>query len=210
MFDIIFKGIIIGLFISVPMGPIGILCLQRTLDRGRKFGIVTGLGATSSDLLYTIIALFFMGFIDDFLDNNRFIIQLIGSLVVIGFGLFIYYNNPSTQPRPESKAGNSLLSDYFSSMILTFSNPLILFVLIALFARFEFLDDNTSYINTIAGIASILGGAFLWWNILTFTASRFKHKLTLLGLRFLNRIVGIIIASIGGAGMIINIIVRLR
>ncbi len=206
MLELIFKGIIIGLFISVPMGPIGILCLQRTLDRGRKYGVFTGLGATTSDLLYTIVALFFIGFVADFLENNRFIIQLIGSIVVIGFGFFTFYNNPSTQPKPETRPDNSLPGDYFSAMILTLSNPLILFVLIALFARFEFLDESTNIFNYIVGIASILGGAFLWWNILTYTVSRFRSKLTLSGLKLLNKLVGIIIASIGVIGVAIIII----
>lgn len=71
MIETIIKGIIIGLFISVPLGPIGMLCVQRTLNRGRKHGIATGLGATMSDLIYTIVALFFVGFVVDFLEEKK-------------------------------------------------------------------------------------------------------------------------------------------
>ncbi|MDR0811641.1 MAG: LysE family transporter, partial [Paludibacter sp.] len=94
MLEIIIKGIIIGLFISVPVGPIGMLCIQRTLNRGRTAGIVTGIGATTSDLLYTIVTLFFLSFVIDFIEIHRFAIQLIGSVLMIGFGVFIYKSHP--------------------------------------------------------------------------------------------------------------------
>ena len=83
MIEIIIKGIIIGLFISIPLGPIGMLCIQRTLNRGRKYGIATGLGATTSDLIYTMITLFFVSFVVDLIEQQRFIIELGGSIILI-------------------------------------------------------------------------------------------------------------------------------
>lgn len=207
MLEIIIKGIIIGLFISVPMGPIGMLCVQRTMSRGRKFGIATGLGASTSDLIYTVIALFFIGFVVDFLEYHKLIIQLAGSMIVIGFGIFTFYNNPSTQPKPEQKNNDSLLGDFASSFILTLSNPLILFVLIALFARFNFLNVNVSLFENITGILSILGGAFVWWSFLTFFVSKFRNRLSYSGLKLMNRIIGIIITTIGLFGIIYNLVI---
>jgi len=207
MIELILKGILIGLFVSVPMGPIGMLCTQRTLDRGRKYGIATGLGATSSDLIYTIIALFFIGFVEPFIESNKLLIQITGSLIVIGFGIFIFTNNPSTQPQPQQKSSNSLAGDFFSSMILTMSNPLILFVLLALFARFNFMgDEHTTSLHYIVGILSILGGAFLWWNALTYFVGRFRHKLSFGGLKLLNKVIGVIISGIGLIGITFNVI----
>jgi len=205
MIETIIKGFIIGLFISVPLGPIGMLCVQRTLNRGRKHGIATGLGATTSDLFYTIIALFFIGFVIDFLEEKKIIIQIIGSLVVIFFGIFIYKNNPARQPLPNQN-NNNLMSDFISSFILTLSNPLILLILIALFARFEFLDKNTTIFHLIFGILSILGGAYLWWNVLTFFVEKFRNKLSYIGLKLLNRIIGIIIIFIGAFGTLYSFI----
>jgi threonine/homoserine/homoserine lactone efflux protein len=205
MIEIIIKGIIIGLFVSVPLGPIGMLCVQRTLNRGRKYGIATGLGATTSDLVYTIIALFFISFVVDFLETHKLIIQLTGSLVVIGFGIFIYRSNPSTQPVPNQKASKNVTGDFFSSFILTLSNPLILFILIALFARFEFLNKSTTTFINIVGILSILGGAFIWWSILTFFVSKFRNRLNYPGLKLLNRIIGIVIMVFGVFGIGFNL-----
>lgn len=209
MLEIIVKGIIVGLFISVPMGPIGMLCVQRTLSRGRKYGIATGLGASTSDLVYTVIALFFIGFVVDFLEFHKLIIQITGSLIVIGFGIFTFYNNPSTQPKPEQKNNDSLLGDFASSFILTLSNPLILFVLIALFARFNFLNQNVTLFENITGMLSILGGAFIWWSILTFFVSKFRNRLSYAGIKLMNKTIGIIIASIGLFGIIYNLVIVL-
>ncbi len=200
MIETIIKGVIIGLFISVPLGPIGMLCVQRTLNRGRKHGIATGLGATMSDLIYTIVALFFVGFVVDFLEEKKIIIQIIGGLIVVFFGIFIYRNNPTRQPIPNQNNNSSIMSDFFSSFVLTLSNPLILLILIALFARFEFLDEETTTFNLVTGISSILGGAYLWWNTLTFFVGKFRNKLSFSGIKLLNRIIGIIIIAIGAFG----------
>jgi len=206
MIEIIIKGIIIGLFVSVPLGPIGMLCVQRTLNRGRRYGIATGLGATTSDLIYTIVALFFIGFVVDFLEDKKLMIQITGSIIVIIFGVFINRSNPSRQPMPDQRKHETLMNDFFSSFILTLSNPLILFVLIALFARFEFLDNNTTFFLNVIGLLSILGGAFLWWSVLTFLVSKFRNKLSYRGLKMMNRIIGIIIIVIGSFGILYNVI----
>lgn len=206
MLELIIKGIIIGLFISVPLGPIGMLCVQRTLNRGRKYGIATGLGATLSDLIYTVIALFFIGFVVEFLEEYKTIIQVAGSFIVIAFGFFIYRSHPSKQPLPNQTSGNSLAGDFFSSFFLTLSNPLILFILIALFARFEFLSKNTTVFYNVLGILSILGGAYIWWNVLTFLVNKFRNKLGYSELRLINKVTGIIIMLIGLFGIVYNVV----
>lgn len=206
MFEIIIKGILIGLCISVPLGPIGMLCIQRTLNRGQKYGIATGLGATTSDLVYTIITLFFLSFVLDLIEEHRFIIQLVGSIVVAVFGYYIFSSNPATQPKPNEPIKQTLLGDFASSFGLTFSNPLVLFVLIALFARFEFIGRNSTLFVSIIGILSILGGALMWWSLLTFLVSRLKDKLNMRDLKIINLITGVVIMLIGSVGLILSLI----
>jgi threonine/homoserine/homoserine lactone efflux protein len=206
MLEIIIKGVLIGLCISVPLGPIGMLTIQRTLNRGQRHGIATGLGATTSDLIYTIITLFFLSFVLDFIEDHRFIIELVGSLVVAFFGWYIYQSNPATQPKPNETAKHSLFGDFMTSFGLTLSNPLVLFVLIALFARFQFIGNKTTLFVSICGILSILGGALLWWNLLTILVSKFKNKLNMRELKLINQITGIIILLIGGVGLILTLI----
>lgn len=205
MLDTIYKGIIIGLFISVPLGPIGMLCIQRTLNRGQKYGIITGLGATASDLLYTIISLFFLSFVLDFIEQYRMAIQITGSLILIIFGYFIFNSHPSAQPKPSESRQFTIFGDFITSFGLTLSNPLVLFVLIAIFAKFEFITNKSTLAEISIGIISILSGALLWWSILTFLVSRFRMKLNLKGLRTLNKITGVIIVLIGIIGFLYSI-----
>lgn len=206
MLETIIKGVLIGLCISVPLGPIGMLTIQRTLNRGPKYGIATGLGATTSDLIYTLVTLFFLSFVLDFIEVHRFVIELVGSLVVAAFGYYIFNTNPATQPKPNEPLKHSLFGDFATSFGLTLSNPLVLFVLIALFARFGFIKTNTTLVVYICGILSILGGALLWWNMLTFLVSRFKNKLNMRELKLINQVIGIIILLIGFIGLLVSII----
>jgi len=206
MLDIIIKGILIGLTISVPLGPIGMLVVQRTFNRGQKYGIVTGLGATFSDLIYTLITLFFLSFVLDFIEIHRFVIQLVGSVVVAAFGYYIFTSNPATQPKPNESSKHSLLSDFVTSFGLTFSNPLVLFVLIALFARFEFIDTSTTILATVVGILSILSGALLWWSIVTFLVSHFKNKVSMRELKIINQVTGLVIILIGAVGFFLSML----
>lgn len=202
MIETIYKGIIVGLFISVPLGPIGMLCVQRTLTRGQKFGIITGIGATTSDLLYTIMSLYFLHFVVDFIEAYKLTIQLSVSTILIVFGYFIFKSNPSTQPKPNETKQFSEFSDFITSFGLTLSNPLVLFVLIALFAKFEFISSDSTISEIMVGIGSILLGAILWWTLLTFLVSKFRNKLNINGLRILNKISGFIIIAIGVIGLI--------
>ncbi len=204
MLDTIYKGILVGLFVSVPLGPIGMLCVQRTLNRGQRYGILTGLGATASDLLYTIVSLYFLHFVVDFIEAYKFIIHLSVSSILIVFGYFIFNSHPSAQPKPNETKQLSGLSDFITSFGLTLSNPLVLLVLIALFAKLEFITNQSTISEIMVGIGSILAGALLWWTVLTFLVSKFRYKLNMNGLRILNKISGIIIISIGLIGLIVS------
>ncbi len=205
MIDIILKGFIIGLSISVPLGPIGMLCIQRTLSKGRKFGFFTGLGATASDLVYTMITLFFLSFIIQTIEQYKFIIQLTGTLIIFLFGLYIFKSNPSTQPILNEPKKESILGDFITSFFLTLSNPLIVFVIIALFARFEFINIKTTLTHSLIGILSILGGAIFWWGTLTYLVGKFKRKLNMRGLKIINQLTGSIIMLIGIVGLALSL-----
>lgn len=205
MLEIVIKGILIGLCVSVPVGPIGMLTVQRTLNRGQRYGIATGLGATASDLIYTIVTLFFISFVIDFIELHRFAIELGGSVLVAAFGYYIYRSNPSQQPKPNEPKRHSLFGDFFSAFLLTLSNPLVLFLLMALFARFEFVTNKSVLSVTVVGILSILGGALMWWWLLTFLISRFKNRLNIRELKLINQITGIVIILIGLIGFALSV-----
>ena len=95
--DFIFKGLLIGIMASAPMGPVGVLCIQRTLNKGRWYGFITGIGATVSDLIYALFTGFGMSFVMDFIQNerSRFILQICGSIVLLLFGVYCYRSDPT-------------------------------------------------------------------------------------------------------------------
>jgi threonine/homoserine/homoserine lactone efflux protein len=203
--EFILKGIIIGLSISVPLGPIGMLTIQRTLHKGRKFGFFTGLGATTSDLVYIILTLFFLNFIEQFIEDQKLIIQIAGSIIIALFGLYIFRSNPAAQPKFKDPVNENLFKDYITSFLLTFSNPLIIFVMIALFARFGFGSTEIQWFELFAGIASILAGAVMWWSLLTYFTSKFRKFLNMRGLKLINIITGSIIILISCAGLVLSL-----
>ena len=131
--DIIFKGLIIGILVSAPMGPVGILCVQRTLNKGRWFGFATGIGATASDLLYALITGFGMSFVMDLINNaqNRFFLQIIGSVMLLVFGIFSYRSNPTKNMRQSGKKKGTLWHNTVTAFLVTFSNPLIIILFMA-------------------------------------------------------------------------------
>lgn len=200
MLDYILKGIFIGLLVSVPVGPIGVLCIQRTLNKGKWYGIVSGLGATTSDLLYALIAAFCLSFVESFVEEYKLIIQLIASLVVLLFGVYIFKSNPVRQLSVQKKGKGSYFNAYISAFALCVTNPLILFLFIGFFARFSFFAPHDSFEYIIIGLFSILLGAFSWWLILNSVVDIFRKKINIRGLWLVNKIAGtlIIILSLVG------------
>ena len=135
----IWRGIAIGVLISAPMGPVGILCIQRTLDKGKKAGFYTGIGAAISDIFYCLLTGFGLSFIEDFINDNQNVIQLVGSIVLIAFSIYLFRKNPSSGMRRPLPQNVSAKKNILGGFLFTFSNPLIIFLIIGLFARFNFL-----------------------------------------------------------------------
>ncbi|MCW1735331.1 LysE family translocator [Anaerorudis cellulosivorans] len=201
--EIIVKGFVIGLFVASPMGPINMLCIQRTLNRGWKHGFATGMGAMLSDLTYAIITLIGMGMASDFLSKNETTIQLVGSIVLLLFGFGVFRSNPLKGWTPRLKMEETrYMKDFISSFLLTFSNVAIILVFITLYARFQFNPLAEGAFSIIAGIVSIAVGALSWWIFITLFVSRLRKYFNRKGLIMLNRIVGsiLMIFGLGGIG----------
>lgn len=204
MLYIFLTGIIIGLFTSVPVGPLGILCIQRTLNRGRMHGIITGLGATTSDLVYAILVGFGMSFIINFIEAYQTLIQIVGSIIICGFGVHVFRSNPSKQLAfsTKKKSKGNYFSDYISAFLLCFSNPLIIFLFIGLFAQFQFFSPEQKFYEDIIGLSSILLGAFMWWLLITLVVSKLRTQFNMRGLWILNKITGSLLIILGVGGVI--------
>ena len=208
LFYMAWRGLAIGLIISAPMGPVGMLCIQRTLDKGRRAGFYTGIGAALSDLFYSLLTGFGLSFIEDFLERNQSIIQLIGSIVLIAFGIYLFRNNPSKRLKKPVDEDISVEKSILGGFLFTFSNPLILFLIIGLFARFNFILPATSdgawllhLIQYIIGFVSLFAGALLWWWFITFSIDKVRSHFNLRSMWLINKIIGGIILLFAVVGI---------
>lgn len=193
--DIIVKGLIVGILCSAPMGPVGVLCVQRTLNKGRWYGFVTGLGATLSDLIYALITGFGMSFVMDFIDNPqyKFFLQIFGSVLLFCFGLYCFNSDPRKKVHTsKKKQKGTLLHNFVTAFIVTFSNPLIVFLFMATFAQFAFIVPEHPWEMSL-GYVSIIGGALLWWYGLTWLVDKVREFFSMDAIVIMNRIIGTIV-----------------
>lgn len=194
---VLLRGFAIGVLISAPMGPIGMLVIQRTLNKGRWPAFFTGIGASVSDMFYCILTGAGIAFITDFINSNQLIFQIVGSVVLAIFGVWLFRKNPSrrqTKPKDDTVPKNYWM-DMVSGFLLTFSNPLILFFIIGLFARFNFLLPEFRYYHYILGYLSIAIGALFWWFLITFLVNKMRAHFNVRSLYIINRIIGGILVA---------------
>ncbi|SKC14912.1 Threonine/homoserine/homoserine lactone efflux protein [Alkalitalea saponilacus] len=186
----VIDGMIVGFSASVPLGPIGVLCIQRTLQRGRLSGFVSGLGAAVSDTIYAIIAGFSLSFIVAFIEEHVIWMQLIGATVLIILGVHIFRSNPAVQLRRQRRRKSSYLQDFFSTMLLTISNPLALFLFLAFFAGLRVVDPAMGLAGQLTLVGGVLIGASSWWLLLTTIVGFFQAAVNLRRLFWINKIAG--------------------
>ena len=205
MVGILGKGFIIGILVSAPMGPIGMLCVQRTLNKSRWHGFISGLGATLSDMIYAVITCLFMGLVVNFVETHQQWLELFGSIVLAVFGYYIFRSDPMKNLRKKKKKKLSFAQDFVTAFLLTFSNMLIVFLYIALFAHLSFVESDQSVWRLLYGLGGIAAGAALWWFVLTTLVSKLRRWFGLRNIYILNRVIGCIIFLLAIAGIFLVI-----
>lgn len=175
------------------MGPIGMLIIQRTLSKGRWPAFFTGIGAALSDLIYCLLTGFCLSFVTGFIDSHQLLIQIIGSIVLIAFGYYLFQNNPTRALKAADTQATNYWGDFGSGFLLTFANPLILFFIIGLFARFNFILPEFQLPHHITAYATIFSGALLWWYVTTLFVSRLGRRINVRSLKIINRAIASIL-----------------
>jgi len=198
------KGFIIGILVSAPMGPIGILCIQRTLNRGRWHGFVSGMGAALSDVFYAAVTGLSVGLVVDIIETYQKPINIVGCIVLGFFGAFIIRNNPVKNMKKRGESKSSYFRDFITSFLLTLSNALIVFLFLGLFARFTFALPTDSFLKIAYGLGGIASGAVIWWFVITYLVSKMRRWFSHKGIFILNQTVGIIILILSFAGIILS------
>ena len=193
----------IGIILSAPMGPIGILTVQRTLNKGRVSGWFTGLGATASDLFYCLLTGLGISFVTDYIEDNVTMLQILGSVILIVYAAYMILHNPGSDRVSDTNDKDDNTRDAITGFLFTLSNPLILFLIIPLFARFGFPNpEEHKWYHVILGYLLIAGGALLWWTVITYAVDKVRSRFTRGSMWTINRIMGtlLLIISLYGLG----------
>ena len=202
MVETIIKGFVIGLLVSLPMGPINLIAIQRTLNRGRWHGFVSGLGAVLSDIIYATITLLALNLVSSFLKEYESLLLIAGSGILVLFGVAVYNSNPLKGWQPDKLPKESrYIKDFISAFLLTFSNVAIILALIGLYTRFSFNPMMEGRVSTLVGLVSFTSAAILWWFLLTTFVSKLRSHFNRKGLIILNRIIGCVFIIIGFGGV---------
>ena len=193
---LILKGLLVGIIASAPMGPVGILCIQRTMQKGRAYGIVTGAGASLSDIIYALMTGFGMSFVMDFISNeeNIFWLKLVGSVMLFIFGIYMFKTDPKKCMHKPSGEKGTLVHNFTTAFLITLSNPLIIFLFIALFNMFTFVIPG-NWFGQCIGYLSIVAGAVLWWLGLTYVINKMRNSFGVKGIQRLNHTIGCIVLA---------------
>jgi threonine/homoserine/homoserine lactone efflux protein len=186
-----FKGLLIGFSIAAPVGPIGLLCTQRTIAYGRISGLVTGLGAATADGLYGAVAAFGLTTISSFLVGQQFWFRLIGGMFLLYLGTKAFLSKAAEEAATSNH--KSLFSDYCSTVFLTVTNPMTIVSFAAVFAGLGLASSGGGHSSAALMIAGVVLGSTLWWFVLSAGVSLFQAKFSSDSLKFLNRISGAIL-----------------
>ena len=187
------------------MGPVGILCVQRTLNKGRNSGFFTGVGAAASDLFYCLLMGLGISLVTDFIADNVNILQIVGSVILIVYAIYMIVHNPVSQITENIDQREDHWRDMATGFLFTLSNPLIMFLIIPLVARFGFPLPEYKWYHVIMGYAFIVVGALLWWAVITFFVDKVRTHFNIRSMWLINRIIGIIVLVLSVYGLVTGI-----
>lgn len=192
------SGIVIGLAIAAPVGPIGVLCIRRALDAGMASGLATGLGAAVADACYGAVAAFGLTAVSALLLAWQTVLAGAGGALLILLGLRIGTSPPATGA---AVAGSgTLLRQFGETFLLTLSNPATILSFLAVFASLGAIGADT--VDAAAMVLGVFAGSALWWLALSATVARLRTRVTLAAMRWVNRLAGVVLVAFGIAAIV--------
>ena len=186
------RGMALGLALSAPVGPIGLLCIRRTIDQGPLTGFMTGVGAAVADALYATLAAFGVSAIITFLAHYDQELRVIGGAIMVGMAWSIYSARPTAPAK--AKTTTNVVTALTSGFALTFTNPVTILAIIALVAT---LAGGDTKLESAMLVAGVFLGAMLWWSLLAGLATLIRDKFTFRTIVYLNRITGALLTLFG-------------
>ena len=193
--DIFLRGLLIGFSIAAPVGPIGVLCIRRTLAEGRLAGFLSGMGAASADMFYGAVAAFGLTAVQDILLGQSNWLRLVGGIFLLYLGVKTFLSKPAEQAARSSRGG--LFGAYLSTFFLTITNPITILSFIAIFAGLRLGETNGNYTTASTMVLGVFLGSATWWFTLSFVVGLLRDRFNASWKIWINRIAGVIISSFG-------------
>jgi threonine/homoserine/homoserine lactone efflux protein len=170
---LLLKGIAIGIAIAAPVGPVAILCIRRTIFYGRRYGFASGLGAVTADMVFGTIASFGVVAISDPLIAHQTVLRIVGAVFLLVLGIATWRRRP---PKGDSQTSGQLARSYLSALFLTITNPITILAFTAIFAGFDVIGADMSYVDGLELLLGVLTGTLAWWGSLTLFAGLFRRR----------------------------------
>jgi threonine/homoserine/homoserine lactone efflux protein len=193
--QVFFRGLVIGVSIAAPVGPIAILCIKRSLSQGQLWGFVSGLGAATADAVYGCIAAFGLTFVSRVLVEQQVYIRILGGVFLLYLGVRTILKK-TTGERSDAP-GPGLIASYGSTFLLTLTNPMTILSFAAVFAGLGVVDAGQGYASASVIVCGVFTGSAAWWLTLSMLLGIFRVKFSSKTLRWVNRSAGIILCGFG-------------
>jgi threonine/homoserine/homoserine lactone efflux protein len=196
----VLTGLIIGFSVAAPVGPIGVLCIRRTLADGRVVGFVSGLGAATADAAYGCVAAFGLTWVSDLLVEQQAWLRLVGGVFLLYLGIKAFLEKPAEREAGAARGSRpsmSVAGAYASTLGLTLTNPTTILSFAAIFVGLGLVEASERYLSAVVLVVGVFSGSALWWLLLSGAVGLFRAKLSVGGLRWVNRISGTVIATFG-------------
>lgn len=194
-------GLIIGVLVAAPVGPVNVLCIQRAIERGFWGGVAAGIGAVLGDGLIALFAALGVGAISGAIADYRTAIQIVGGLALIVFGLKLYRTEPRLEALDKAHHENARLKDFVwdipQTFFLTITNPGAVLGLFAIFGGISTFVEVKTNVDALTMVAAIMGGSLGWWILLSELIGRIRHRISAARLGLINRVAGTLLIAFG-------------
>ena len=202
MLPYLLKGLLIGFSIAAPVGPIGVLCIRRTLAEGRLAGFLSGLGAATADGLYGCVAAFGLTAFSNLLTAQSGWLKLAGGVFLLYLGARTFFSRPAE--RQAEARGGSLLGSYLSTLFLTLTNPVTILAFLGIFAGLNLGNTGGDYAAAGVLVAGVFLGSAAWWLTLSTLVGLLRERFTPAAMIWVNRLAGLVIFGFGVAALLVR------
>ena len=197
------KGLLTGFLVALPPGAMAVVCIQRTLSKSSKSGFISGLGATTGNVISATIATFFLGIVLPFIEKNFDILKTIFGILIILLGISIFIKNPAKQIKKKNvDKKENLWGDFLSVFLIALANPAFILTYMAFFAFFEINKEEVDHLKGIWLISGVFVGTMLWWLIFVTGINHLRGRFHIRYILYLNKIAGSVIIVLGIAAIL--------